>query len=63
MTQGLKHLVLKVGSFFNSPENVDFENVLIVNPGFYIRREKVKIINTMTCAIILYESCIRVNKG
>ena len=36
---------------FNSPVNLDFENVLIFNPGFNIGWEKAKTVNTMTCAL------------
>ena len=44
-------LGLKVMTFFNSLGNVDFENYLVFNPSFNIRREKAKIVNTMTCRL------------
>ena len=42
------HLDLKVRTFFNSPGSVHFENDLIFNPSFNIRRVKAKTVNTMT---------------
>ena len=35
-------LQAKVSTFFSGPDNVDFENDLIFNPSFNIRREKGK---------------------
>ena len=47
----------------DTPENVDFENVLSFNPGFNFHREKLKKNKNMSCILILYEYQMKSKSG
>ena len=60
MNRPSNHRALKVKTFFNSPGNADFEDVLIFNPSLNICRGKAETVNAMTC---IFTSNPKIFKG